>query len=282
MKKETNEATPSKEELLNKIEEVLSEALAEFDALQKSEVETPAAPAELAKDESDKKDEEDEDEDKKDKKDEDKKDDDKEIEKSEKSESDDELKALFKSVTEKMEARGLLKSESYKGHSLEEHPMADGAGLGIHIKGPHVNEHFTMDDTASHDDVREGAKTLIDQTIADKNRMTKSEAPAEDKTEVLRKSFDDRFEVLTKAVSELSEVVQKIAAQPASARKGLAGYAPLKKSEGEEESLNKAEVLSKLLDLKKSGKPVDTSLIFRVETGRVSQSDLNNIKRILG
>lgn len=113
--------------------------------------------------------------------------------------------------------------------------------------------------------------------------VKKSEAPAsEDKTETLRKSVDERFDALTKALAEISATVTKIASAPA--RKGVAGYQPLRKSEegSEAQPLNKAEVIAKLLDLKKSGKYVDTALINRIETGRSSEADAQSIKQLLG
>jgi len=117
----------------------------------------------------------------------------------------------------------------------------------------------------------------------DKAEVKKSEAPAsEDKTEALKKSVDDRFDSLTKAIAEISATVSKIASAPA--RKGVAGYQPLRKNEegSEAQPLNKAEVISKLLDLKKSGKYVDTALINRIETGRTSEADAQSIKQLLG
>lgn len=111
--------------------------------------------------------------------------------------------------------------------------------------------------------------------------IKKSEAPAQDKTEELRKSVDERFEALTKTVAQIAETVSKIASAPA--RKGVAGYQPLRKSEeSEAQPLNKAEVISKLLDLKKSGKYVDTALINRIETGRSSEADAQAVKQLLG
>lgn len=112
--------------------------------------------------------------------------------------------------------------------------------------------------------------------------VKKSEAPAaDDKTETLRKSVDERFDALTKAIADISATVNKIASAPT--RKGVAGYQPLRKSEdGAEQPLNKAEVISKLLDLKKSGKYVDTALINRIETGRASEADAQSIKQLLG
>lgn len=109
-----------------------------------------------------------------------------------------------------------------------------------------------------------------------------AEAPKAE-VEGLRKSVDDRFEALNKTLAGISETIKKLAAQPAP-RKGVAGYQPLKKSEGTEEApaLKKSEVVGKLLDLKKNGAAVDSSLINRVETGRLIKSDYERIKTLLG
>lgn len=93
---------------------------------------------------------------------------------------------------------------------------------------------------------------------------------------------DARFESLAKAIKDVSETVKKIATAPAAPRKGLAGYAPLRKSEeGEGKSLRKSEVVNKLIELKKSGTAgIDTGLINRVETARLTPSDIEAIKSL--
>ena len=222
-----------REEALKKVAEVLDEAIAEYEMLEKMDLELaedptrpfPAAKASEEEEEDEKEldeDEKDEDEDEKEK-DEDEKDEDKEEEM-----SDDAMKSEYAAFTSKMEARGLLKKS-------EKAPKAS---------------------------------------------LKKSEeAP---KSESLKKSMDDRFDILTKTMEAIAEKVEKIAGTPAP-RKGVAGYQALKKSEDEAQPLNKAEVVSKLLDLKKSGnKSITSDLIMRIETNRVSDTDLKHIKGILG
>jgi hypothetical protein len=233
--------TQSKEELLKAVADVLEEALAEYETLTKFDAveaedpsKAPVAAAPEAKEESPEAKEEVMDEEKKDEDEEEKK-----KKEDEKDEDEETLKSEYAALTEKMKARGLLKTE--------EAPKAEAAP-------------------------------------APKAELAKTEeAPkAEDKTEELRKSFDDRFSALAKAVESLTASVQQIASQPAAPRKGVAGYAPLRKSEGSEESLNKAEVLEKLLELKKSNhRGVDSTLIYRVETGKTSSADIERIKGLL-
>jgi hypothetical protein len=228
-----------KDEALKKVAEVLEEAMAEYEALEKMDLELaedparPFPPAAAASDEA-APEEEEEDKDKEDDEDEEQNEDEKDEDKEEEM-SDEALKSEYATVMAKMEKRGLMaKSE----------------------------------------------KATPAPTEVKTQEMKKSETA---QTEDLRKSMDSRFEDLTKALSDIAEKVNKIAATPAS-RKGAAGYTPLKKNDEttEEQPLNKAEVVHKLLDLKKSGKSIPTELFHRIETGRHTESDLKLIKGYLG
>lgn len=256
-----NTTVLSKEEALRKVAEVLEEALAEYETLEKMDIEpaedpsrpsvpapeaaaADAAAAKEAKDEDDKDEDEDEDEDDAEadadeaKADADKKDDDKAKDDSDE-ESDDTLKSEFAALQAKMAKRGLLAKTEPKSEKTEAPAPA----------------------------------------------LQKTESPvAEDKVESLKKSMDSELSELKKALSSISEVVNKIAAQPAAPRKGVSGYAPLKKSEeGSEQVLSKSQIIDKCLDLKKSGdRRVTATLINRIETNRLAKSDLDFIKSILG
>lgn len=226
-----------REEALAKVAEVLEEAMAEYEMLEKMDLELaedPTRPMMAAKpedEESEEEDQDDESESEDDDKDEDKKD-----ESEEEEMSDEALKSEYAAVMAKMETRGLLKKEEPKTEDVKKTEEAAPAPA----------------------------------------------AKADDKSETLAKSVDERFESLTKTIEALTATVEKIAAAPAP-RKGLSGVTPLRKSEeGESESLNKAEVVNKLLELKKSGKQVPTELFMRVETGRTTDADIKFIKGILG
>lgn len=232
----------SKEEALKKVAEVLEEALAEYETLEKMDLELaedPSRPFAAApkQGEEQMEDEEEKDEDEEDKdEDEEEKDEDEMDKDKDKEMSDEAMKSEYAALHAKMAKRGLIKSEPVK-------------------------------------------------TETPKTEMKKSEtAPAEDKVESLKKSFDGEIAELKKAVASIAEVVNKIAAQPVATRKGVSGYAPLKKSEeSSDQPLQKAQVLEKLLDLKKSGdRRINTSLINRIETNRANGSDLEFIKGILG
>jgi len=247
------ENVPSTEDLYKAIADVLDEALVEYDELVKMEgqgidyaqaiddkkgdgpkasgpdgstgegtgaADNSGAGAMTKEDDKDK-----------DKKDKDKDDDD--------DDDDEKMLATYKSLCEKMEARGLMRKQEI-------------------IKSETATE----------------SKSNIN--VVDNTGEIKS----------LRKSTDDKLETLTKAIKAVSESVKKIAAQPVSPRKGLAGYKPLKKNESDGDSapkLQKSEIVDKLLDLRKSGdERVNSLLINRVETNRLMPSDIETIKSVIG
>jgi hypothetical protein len=219
------------QEALKKVAEVLEEAMAEYEMLEKMDLElaedpSRPFPAAAASDEDAPEEDEEDDKDKDEEDEEDDKDEDSDEDKEEEM-SDDAMKSEFAALQSKMEKRGLIKKEDAKTEEVKKSENTQG--------------------------------------------------------ETLQKSIDDRFESLTKTISELSETVKKIASAPAP-RKGVAGYQPLKKNDegSEEQPLNKAEVVNKLLDLKKSGKTIPTDLFMRIETGRHTDTDLKFIKGILG
>jgi len=245
MKNDTNEMTISKEEALRKVAEVLEEALAEYEALEKMDLqpaEDPTRPmiqeaasaeaAPEAKEEDSDEEEEEEESEAKDKKEDESKDEEEDEEEEEK--SDEALKSEYAAILSTMEQRGLIQ----KDQSISKSEKAETTGNTGNNGG----------------------------------------------TDELKKAIDSEIGELKKAIADLSETVSKIAAQPAASRKGVSGLAPLRKSEeGEDKFLRKTEVVEKLLELKKSGdRRVNTALINRVETGRMNSEDLNFIKGMLG
>jgi len=236
-----------KEDLLKAVADVLDEALAEYEKLAKWEemqmAEDPTRPVMMPSQAK----EESHDEDEESHDDDDEKLDDKEDDKKEDLDKEDEDE---KDEKNKEEDEDEMDDDTLKSRYAEMCAKMESRGL-----------------------MKKSEKT---------KEVKKSEiSSVEDKTEVLRKSVDERFDSLTKAIAEISATVNKIASSPA--RKGVAGYQPLRKSEEtNEQPLNKAEVISKLLDLKKSGKYVDTALINRIETGRASETDAQFVKQLLG
>lgn len=261
-------ASVKKDELLKAVADVLDEAIATYEQLEKmdlemQEVEDPskakksepaAAPAPEAKEEEEEKEEDEKDEDEKEKKDMDKaslqmkkeeeaKEDKKEEDEKEedKEESDDQLMATYKSLVSQMEKRGLIKAE----------PQASV-----------------------------GNKSMQKSEATEQ----KTEEKGEDKIEALKKSFDDRVEDLTKKIESIAKAVESISKSPASPRRGLSGATPLRKSETETKpSVSKLQALDKLVELRKSGdQRVDTGLITRLEMGKLTSSDYERLNSILG
>ena len=251
--------THSKDELLKAVSEVLDEAIATYEKLEKSfdnteEIQDPSKPSLKKEDEEapkmaapfePKEKEEEESEEEKEKKKkaqeesketpaEEAKEHKEEDKKEDEDESDEKLMETYKSVCAKMEKKGLLKSET---------PAEE---------------------------------------------VQKSEAKVDDskaeEIESLKKSFSDQIESLSKKMETISQTVEKFAKAPAAPRKGLSGATPLRKSEDEGKAvLSKTEALDKLLNLKKSGdQRIDTGLINRVETGRLTKYDYEKLNSILG
>lgn len=147
-------------------------------------------------------------------------------------------------------------------------------------EGEEDEEEEGKDKDESDEKLQMAYKSLVTKMekrgLMQKTSVQKSEAGSSD----LRKSVDERFDALTKSIKEVSETVKKIASQP-TARKGVTGYAPLKKSEGEEQPLKKSEVIEKLFELRKSGdKRVDSLLINRIETNRHSAADVQTLRSL--
>lgn len=266
-------ASVKKDELLKAVADVLDEAIATYEQLEKmdldmKEVEDPSkakksepaaapapAPIAEAKEEEEEKEEDEKDEEKKDEKDMDKaslkmkkeeepkEDEEEEDEKEEdkKDESDDQLMATYKSLVSKMEKRGLIKAE----------PQA-----------PIGNKSMQKSEASEQ----------------------KTEDKSEEKIEALKKSFDERVEDITKKIESIAKAVESISKSPAAPRRGLSGATPLRKSETETKpSVTKLQALDKLVELRKSGdQRVDTGLITRLEMGKLTSNDYERLNSILG
>lgn len=120
-----------------------------------------------------------------------------------------------------------------------------------------------------------------DEEDKDEDKMDKMDYGKEIKksineSESLMKSYvDEKMISLEEKLSKMASAIEALADTPVE-RKGVpAGVAPLHKSADEVEPLSKSDVASKLFELKKSGEEVDSSDIFRVETG--NQLTVNEI-----
>jgi len=96
-----------------------------------------------------------------------------------------------------------------------------------------------------------------------------------EKMEEVKKSIDARIQPIEARLEEITSLVKKLADSPVPARGStFRSIQPLAKSE-ESQPLSKSKVLDDLVNLKKSGKPVSSEDVFRVELGGLS--DLEEI-----
>ena len=105
---------------------------------------------------------------------------------------------------------------------------------------------------------------------ADKQMRATGMRKSDEEMEGLMKSFvEERVKPLEDKLSTILDLVNKIAEQPVPAKGVTARAVPLRKNdeEGGTESLSKADVASKLFELKKSGTKVDSLDITRAEMG---------------
>lgn len=102
--------------------------------------------------------------------------------------------------------------------------------------------------------------------LADLADMKKS---LEDSESLMKSFVEQRVKPLEDKLSTILDLVNKIADQPVAPKGATARTTPLLKSAGEgEEPLNKAQVASKLFELKKSGTRVDSLDITKAEMGQ--------------
>ena len=119
------------------------------------------------------------------------------------------------------------------------------------------------DDPKHEEKEKKMAKDLLDMH---KGEMKKSL----DSSETLMKSYvEERVKPLEDKLSTILDLVNKIADQPVAPKGASARATPLFKSAEEgSEPLNKAQVASKLFELKKSGTRVDSLDITKAEMGQ--------------
>ncbi len=105
-----------------------------------------------------------------------------------------------------------------------------------------------------------------DDDDKDKDWKEKAKKSLEESETLMKSYVDDKFSAFSDSLSKMQEAIEALADQPVE-RKGIpAGVTALQKNAEDVEPLNKAEVANKLFELKKSGKIVDSTDIFTVET----------------
>lgn len=120
------------------------------------------------------------------------------------------------------------------------------------------------DDPKHEEKEKKIAKKLMDMH---KGEMKKS---TDEMSSLMKSYVEERVKPLEDKLSTILDLVNKIADQPVAPKGVSIKAAPLFKSaEGEEmESLSKAQIASKLFDLKKSGTSVDTLDITKADLGQ--------------
>lgn len=128
------------------------------------------------------------------------------------------------------------------------------------------------DDPKHEEKEKKMAQKLLDMHKDEKGDMKKSE---EEMQSLMKSYFDERVKPLEDSLASIMDLVKKIADQPVAPKGATARTIPLMKSAEETETLSKAQVATKLFDLKKSGSAVDSLDVTKAEMGQ----DLDNIIR---
>jgi hypothetical protein len=122
-------------------------------------------------------------------------------------------------------------------------------------------------DKAEDEEHEEKESKKHEKKESKKEEMKEMKKSLKDSETLMKSYVDERFSSLEKTISKLAAAVEAIADAPVQ-RKGIpAGVTALQKSSEEVEPLSKSEVATKLFELKKTGKSVDSADIFKVETG---------------
>lgn len=114
----------------------------------------------------------------------------------------------------------------------------------------------------------------------DKEEMEMKMKKSQEEATSLMKSFvDERIKPLEDKLSTIVDLVNKLADQPVAARGATSRAMPLMKSaEDSFETLSKSQVTSKLLELKKSGTPVDSLDVTKADLGQDLESIVKKYK----
>lgn len=182
------------------------------------------------------------------------------------------------------------KEEDKKEEEDEEAEKAEGKNEEAE-KAEGKNEEAAKSDDEDEDDKAEDKKD--DKKSMDKAEDKKKEDKKDDKEEMemkmkksidettsLMKSFvDERIKPLEDKLSTIVDLVHKLADQPVAPKGATSRAMPLSKSTDEfTETLSKAQVSSKLWELKKSGTAVDSLDVTKAEMGQDLESIVKKYK----
>lgn len=133
-------------------------------------------------------------------------------------------------------------------------------------KAEDEDEEESEEEDEGSDDMDKAEKEK-EEKKKDMKEMKEMKKSLKESESLMKTYVDERFSSLEKTISKLAAAVEAIADAPVQ-RKGIpAGVTALQKSSEEVEPLSKSEIASKLFELKKTGKSVDSADIFKVETG---------------
>jgi hypothetical protein len=174
---------------------------------------------------------------------------------------DDKSGIADKSKNGKLEAKKAEDEEEDEDEEDEDMDKADCMD-----KAEDEDEEESEEEDEGSDDMDKAEKEK-EEKKKDMKEMKEMKKSLKESESLMKTYVDERFSSLEKTISKLAAAVEAIADAPVQ-RKGIpAGVTALQKSSEEVEPLSKTEVASKLFELKKTGKSVDSADIFKVETG---------------
>jgi len=123
-------------------------------------------------------------------------------------------------------------------------------------------------DEEGEEEAEESDKTKKAEKDADSKMGYHLKKSEEEMNSLMKSMIDDRVKPIESKIDSILNLIKEIADTPVASKSvSYKDISPLKKSEDSTEALNKTDVASKLWDLKKSGKVVDTNDITQAELG---------------
>ena len=184
---------------------------------------------------------------------------------------------------EKAEHHKKMMEECHKDESKKEKHMMHQKKMKHHMKkamechkAEGINEEADPDRKAGHKfDKAEGINEQADPDRKEGHKFDKAEKKLAKSEDVLMKSYvDEKVSGLEDKINKVLTMVKEIADAPVPAKGTTYKAQPLQKSVEVTEELSKAELVNKLLELKKSGTHVDSNDIASAE---LNGSDLRKI-----
>jgi hypothetical protein len=189
----------------------------------------------------------------------------KEDKEDEKDEEDEKKEKEEKGEVDKAEGQNRQADPNGGKHQMDKGEMVAGAADGSSQgSAPGVNRQADPNGGKHQMDKAEDKKEEKDEDKKkDKEEMKKS---LDEQSTLLKSYVDAKFATFEGQLEKIAKLVQEIADAPVPSKSvSYKGITPLKKSEGEGETLTKSVVVEKLFELKKSGTRVDSVDIASAE-----------------